>query len=538
MPRSTIKTTKKRYIIALLFLCLYTGWALYYASNKANELYKQSELAVLAIQEKSNAIYKISQIVQNRSIILLKMLNERDAFIRESLYQQLFHEAFEFRKYRDQLKNSSLTEQQNNALKDLLELTAKNAEIQMLVATQLLDEQTTEAAKELFNSAIPNQIPIAIEIKGLSDLVEKEKSLILTELRNKLAKSQMKTITLTSLFSVSAIFLLYILIIWLREGDRYLASKKAVNDNIIDSASDAIVMVNDNGIITLFNRAASLLFGYEASEVINKPIKTLISSGFDGLVTQLNDSSQGSKGLSYENFAYHKNLDKTPIQITITDTGITGNNRYSLFIRDITQSKENERQILEKTIEIENTKEEYKRLSETDALTQIPNRRSYDSRLADEINTAKRSGQKLALLLFDIDSFKQYNDFYGHDFGDVTLKRIAETISSTLPRSTDFVARFGGEEFVVLLPSTDTAGAYEVAERIRMKVNSLAIPHEVSTTESVVTVSVGLSSMHADEMTYVDLFKQADEALYVAKASGKNRTKVFKANSSKHLKSV
>lgn len=538
MPRSFKNLSSKRYIIALLFLCLYTGWALYYASNKANELYKQSELAILAIQEKSNLIYKISQIVQNRSIILLKMLNERDDFIRDSLYQQLFHEAFEFRKYRDELKNSSLTEQQNNAFKDLLELTAKNAETQMLVASQLLGEQTTEAAKELFNSAIPNQIPIAIEIKSLSDLVEKEKSHILTELRSKLAKSQIKIITLTSLFSVSAIFLLYTLIIWLRKGERLLTNKKAVNDNIIDSASDAIVMVNDNGIITLFNRAASLLFGYEASEVINKPIKTLISSGFDGLLTQLNDGSQESKGLSYENFACHKNLDKTPIQITITDTGITGNNRYSLFIRDITQSKENERQIVEKTLEIENAKEEYKRLSETDALTQIPNRRSYDSRLADEINTAKRSGQKLALLLFDIDSFKQYNDFYGHDLGDVTLKRIAETISSTLPRSTDFVARFGGEEFVVLLPSTDTAGAYEVAERIRMKINSLVIPHEVSSVESVVTVSAGLSSMRAEEMTGVDLFKQADEALYVAKASGKNRTKVFKVNSSKQLKSV
>ncbi|MDX2424867.1 MAG: diguanylate cyclase [Cycloclasticus sp.] len=530
--------SRKRYIIAIFFLCLYTGWSLYYASNKASELYKQSELAILAIQEKSNAIYKLSQVVQNRSIILLKMLNERDAFIRDSLYQQLFHEASKFREYRDELKNSSLTEQQNNALKDLLELTAKNAEIQMLVATQLLNEQTTEAAKELFNSAIPNQIPIAIEIRGLSDLVEKENSLILTELRNKLAKSQIKTITLTSLFSVSAIFLLYILINWLREGERYLANKKAINDNIIDSASDAIVMVNDDGIITLFNRAASLLFGYETSEVINKPIKTLISSGFDELLMQLNGGSQGNKGQPYENFAYHKNLDKTPIQITITDTGITGNNRYSLFIRDISQSKENERRIVEKTIEIERAKEEYKRLSETDALTQIPNRRAYDSRLADEINTAKRSGQKLALLLFDIDSFKQYNDFYGHDLGDLTLKRIADTISATLPRSTDFVARFGGEEFVVLLPSTDTAGAYEVAERIRMKVNSLAIPHEVSTTESVVTVSVGLSSMHADEMTGVDLFKQADEALYVAKASGKNRTKVFKANPSKHLKSV
>ena len=88
------------------------------------------------------------------------------------------------------------------------------------------------------------------------------------------------------------------------------------------------------------------------------------------------------------------------------------------------------------------------------------------------------------------------------------------------------------------MPSTDTAGAYEVSDRIRMKVNSLAIPHEASTVGSVVTVSAGVSSMQADEMTSIDLFKQADEALYVAKASGRNRIEVFKENSPKQLKSV
>ncbi|MEH6503444.1 MAG: diguanylate cyclase [Cycloclasticus sp.] len=480
----------------------------------------------------------MAQVIQNRTIILLKMLNERDAFIRDSLYQNLFTEAAKFRKFRDELKSYSLTERQNNTLKDLLALTAKNSEIQMLVATQLLNEQTTEAAKKIFDSAIPNQKPIIITIKYFIDLVEKENAIFLIDLQNQLAANQKKSTVLATLFSFSTIFFLYILMIWLKEGERYLAHKKTVNDNIIDSALDAIISLNDDGLITQYNRAASMLFGYEAAEVINKPIKILVSTGFEELLARLDEDTHENKGSPHENFANHKSLIKTPILITIKDTGATGDNRYNLFIRDLSQSKENERQVVERTLEIESAKEEYKRLSETDALTQIPNRRSYDNRLADEINTAKRSGQKLALLLFDIDSFKQYNDFYGHDLGDLTLKRVAETISTTLPRSTDYVARFGGEEFVVLLPSTDTTGAYEVAERIRMSVNSLAIPHEASTVESIVTVSAGLSSMHTDELTGGDLFKQADEALYVAKASGKNRTKVFKANLSKHLRSV
>jgi len=171
-------------------------------------------------------------------------------------------------------------------------------------------------------------------------------------------------------------------------------------------------------------------------------------------------------------------------------------------------------------------------------LTLIANRRAYDHRLADEVNSANRSGQPLALLLFDIDMFKQYNDHYGHNLGDLTLKKVATTIADTLPRSTDFVARFGGEEFVVLLPATDIMGAYEVAERIRLKINSLGIAHAASSIESNVTISVGLAAMASEALDETELFKQADEALYVAKASGKNRAKVFKPKFDGQLKSV
>ncbi|MBQ0790841.1 MAG: GGDEF domain-containing protein [Cycloclasticus sp.] len=487
------------------------------------------------MQQKSHAISEMAQVMQARSITLLKMLNEHDAFVLDDLHQDLFQYAASFNQHLDDLRNTDLTQQQSTTLDELLRLAILNANIQMEVANQLIDEKKASATKTLFDVAIPNQIPMNALIRDFVVSVEKESAAILAELQNKLDQNQPTSIFLTTLFGLSAVLFLYFLLSSFKQGEHMLAQRKIANDKIIDSASDAIIMVNDEGLITLYNRAAIKLFGYTSSEVTNKPIDLLIPIDFEQFVSPLIETH----GSHHEYYARHKNKQLIPIQIAITDTGINGSNRYSLIIRDISLNKENERQIVKKSLEVESARVKYKQLSETDALTLIANRRAYDHRLADEINTAKRSGQPLALLLFDIDMFKQYNDHYGHNLGDLTLKKVATTIAETLPRSTDFVARFGGEEFVVLLPTTNVVGAYEVAERIRLKVNSLAIAHATSSIESNVTISVGLTAMSSDKLDGTELFKQADEALYVAKATGKNRTKVFKSsNSSGHLKSV
>jgi diguanylate cyclase (GGDEF)-like protein len=180
-----------------------------------------------------------------------------------------------------------------------------------------------------------------------------------------------------------------------------------------------------------------------------------------------------------------------------------------------------------RTLELEDANLRLKRLSETDHLTQIANRRAYKHHLNENIIYAKRAKQHLSLLMIDIDFFKQYNDKYGHDNGDITLRTIAEIIAKTLPRKTDFVARFGGEEFVVLLPSTASKGAFSVAENIRNKVKSLAIPHDESTAANVVTVSIGLTSLQGAAINKVDLLKQADSSLYIAKNSGRNSCHIF-----------
>ncbi len=179
------------------------------------------------------------------------------------------------------------------------------------------------------------------------------------------------------------------------------------------------------------------------------------------------------------------------------------------------------------TEELKIVNKKLKNLSEIDPLTKIANRRSYENRLAHEIAWSKRNANPLSQLMIDIDYFKAYNDHYGHDSGDVTLRRVAESIDNSLLRETDFTARFGGEEFVVLLPDTNERNAYNIAERIRLGIKALGIEHKKSKVKSFVTVSVGIASLSGESLNENDLLKNADTALYEAKHSGRNRCRIY-----------
>ena len=167
--------------------------------------------------------------------------------------------------------------------------------------------------------------------------------------------------------------------------------------------------------------------------------------------------------------------------------------------------------------------ETVRRQAIVDPLTGIANRRYCIEHLALEYRRARRDKHPLSLLICDIDYFKRYNDAYGHLAGDDCLKRVANTISEELRRGGDLCSRYGGEEFVVVLPETDQAGARTLAERIRQAVEALKILHRGSPIGSHVTMSVGLATELENYENYEALFKRADEALYQAKHLGRNR---------------
>ena len=163
-------------------------------------------------------------------------------------------------------------------------------------------------------------------------------------------------------------------------------------------------------------------------------------------------------------------------------------------------------------------------LSYVDALTGVANRRRFEERLEAEWKRGLRTGSPLGLVMIDIDHFKAYNDRWGHQRGDDCLRAVASALADALPRSGDTVSRYGGEEFAVILPLTDLAGARKVAESLRATVEALRLPGAVAATGQWVTISCGAASvLPTPDVEMHDLTQHADEALYLAKSSGRNR---------------
>ncbi len=174
--------------------------------------------------------------------------------------------------------------------------------------------------------------------------------------------------------------------------------------------------------------------------------------------------------------------------------------------------------------QLEQTNLELARLSTTDELTGLANRRRFDEVGPHEWMRALRKQEPLAVAMLDVDFFKIFNDRYGHQAGDQCLARIARALASGLRDGSDFIARYGGEEFVILLPGQNTQEAYDVLERLRKIVEAMEVPHLGSSTASVITVSVGFAAIVPEAgITLENLLEQADQCLYAAKRKGKNR---------------
>ena len=187
------------------------------------------------------------------------------------------------------------------------------------------------------------------------------------------------------------------------------------------------------------------------------------------------------------------------------------------------QRSKREDQLRAETRRLEETKRALERAVCIDALTGIANRGHFDELLATEWNRAARQGSPLSLVVVDVDDFHAYNELYSHVGGDACLKSVASTMANCLRRPSDVLCRYGGEEFVALLPDTDGPGACVVAERLRAAVEELGIKHDGSRAAAVVTISVGVSTMAPGlDRPATTLVSAADAALFRAKATGRN----------------
>lgn len=177
-------------------------------------------------------------------------------------------------------------------------------------------------------------------------------------------------------------------------------------------------------------------------------------------------------------------------------------------------------------LELKRSRDLLRKLALMDGLTGIANRRCFNDRLELEWARSLRTQTPVSLILADIDHFKPYNDFYGHPSGDSCLVQVAHVLERESLRPSDLAARFGGEEFTLLLPETDLSGALLVAERIQAHLRKLAIPHENSAVSPHVTLSLGVASLVAVPGMPPDrLIQDADRSLYEAKQQGRNQVR-------------
>lgn len=186
-----------------------------------------------------------------------------------------------------------------------------------------------------------------------------------------------------------------------------------------------------------------------------------------------------------------------------------------------------ESMITARTSELAEANRQLEILSNTDGLTNIGNRRLFDMMLQTEWSRGQRSNSSLALIMLDIDHFKQFNDHYGHLAGDDCLKQLASTLSQSGRRAGELVARYGGEEFVILLPNVDKQTVLDTAQHIHQLIQAIAIPH-ANTDLGIVTVSAGVAYLQpSNKQNALELVRQADAALYRAKSAGRNCIRVM-----------
>jgi diguanylate cyclase (GGDEF)-like protein/PAS domain S-box-containing protein len=287
--------------------------------------------------------------------------------------------------------------------------------------------------------------------------------------------------------------------------------------SIISNVMDGIITVNESSKIQGFNPAAEDIFGYSQQEVMDKNLSIVIPESdrdkFDSYINRYLKKGRskilGMRGL--ELIAMRKNGETFPMEVSASEMILGGNRYYIGIIRDITERKQAEQKIAH--------------MAHHDHLTDLPNRALLVEVLSHSISLAKRNRHKVGLLFIDLDGFKAINDTLGHDAGDLLLKNVSKRIKETI-RDSDMVARVGGDEFILVLDKIESdEQAMSVAKKI---IASLSKPFDLSGKPGCVGGSIGISIYPNDSKNPTQLLKQADEAMYLAKQSGKCTARFYR----------
>ena len=285
---------------------------------------------------------------------------------------------------------------------------------------------------------------------------------------------------------------------------------------LVDTALDAVVMMDADGCITGWNRQATAIFGWTAQEIMGRTIAATIvperhRAGHTAGLLQFLATGEGPyMNKRVETQALHRNGHEFPVELAIAAVVTGGKPQFSAFIRDITERQRAEAEL--------------KEMATTDFLTGLSNRRHFISRMTEELARLQRfDGPCATVLMLDLDHFKRVNDSYGHSTGDAMLKHIGALLRDEL-RKIDSAGRVGGEEFAIILPGTRPEEARIFAERLRNKVETMPLTHDGQAIS--ITVSIGIAAMVAADVSADAALTRADKALYRAKGNGRNRVEL------------
>ncbi|ANU13917.1 diguanylate cyclase/phosphodiesterase (GGDEF & EAL domains) with PAS/PAC sensor(s) [Planococcus halocryophilus Or1] len=274
-------------------------------------------------------------------------------------------------------------------------------------------------------------------------------------------------------------------------------------DSLIETATDGIVVTDDNGIITQWNQGAESLFGYDRDEVIDQNVRIIFPDAYPP------SCSQELTGPTREFIGLKKDGNQFPVELSTGYWKTVRGDYHSLIIRDITDRR--------------NSEEKISNLVYLDSLTGLPNRRLYNDRLESTLDQAIDNSTIHTVLYLNLDQFKLINDTYGHQTGDQLLIEVAHRIKSCISKA-DTLARLGSDEFILLLPHSNYTKAEAVARNI---LNVLNQAFSLNDEEVFITPSIGASLFPADGTDSETLVKNADIAMYRVKEEGKNNFQFF-----------
>jgi diguanylate cyclase (GGDEF)-like protein/PAS domain S-box-containing protein len=292
----------------------------------------------------------------------------------------------------------------------------------------------------------------------------------------------------------------------LRDREQRLAA-------ILGAVADAVIAIDDSGIIRSFNPAAEAIFGWPQRDAVGRNATMLMpepyASGHQGyLKNYLRTGAPRIIGIGREMVGLRRDGSTFPMALTVTEASLDEPRLFIGIIRDITERKAME--------------DNLRRLATTDPLTGASNRRHFMDVLAEELARAKRYGHSVALAMIDIDHFKRLNDTYGHAAGDAALIAFVAEIEARL-RGSDLLGRLGGEEFAVLIPESSAEEGYILIDALRTARAAVVLEHEGR--DIRFTMSAGIADT-SHSRTGEGLLAAADAALYRAKHDGRNRVTV------------